>query len=101
MRPPVLKADSLATVEIGMASTSRAKLDNIGNLVDCPFHQVRISNFLQSSSHSSAKYLSNSVLLPLLQLLVVPLFSFIFFAILVFNFLALSPPCLDGGESLG
>jgi hypothetical protein len=42
----VLKADSLATVEIGIASTSLAIEDKMGNLLDCPFHQARISNFL-------------------------------------------------------
>jgi hypothetical protein len=38
MRPLVLNADSEAIVEIGIASTSQAKRDKIGNLCSDGFH---------------------------------------------------------------
>lgn len=59
-RPPVLKADSEATVEIGIAKRSRAMRDSIGNLLALPFQYLRMSNPSLSSSLSSEKYLSSS-----------------------------------------
>jgi hypothetical protein len=54
-RPPVENADSDATVEIGIARTSRAKHANTGNLDELTFHQANMSNFGPSSSGSSAR----------------------------------------------
>ncbi|WVZ49310.1 hypothetical protein U9M48_000679 [Paspalum notatum var. saurae] len=54
-RPPVLKADPDATVDIGIASRSRAIRDNIENLLALSFHHFRVSKSFLSSSFSSAK----------------------------------------------
>jgi hypothetical protein len=57
-RPLVLNADSEATVEIGMASTSRAISASIGYLIPLTFHQPKISkSFI--IFHSSIEYRSN------------------------------------------
>ena len=42
--PPVLKADSEATVEMGIANTSRANWENAGYFEELAFHQANISN---------------------------------------------------------
>jgi len=43
-RPLLLKADSEATVEIGMANTSRAIAARIGYFGALTFHQLRCQN---------------------------------------------------------
>ncbi|KAF5951936.1 hypothetical protein HYC85_009880 [Camellia sinensis] len=44
IRPPVLKADSEATVETGIANTSRAMSDNTLYFVALTFHYSKMSN---------------------------------------------------------
>ena len=61
IRPPVLKADSEATVETGIANTSRAIRERTRYLDELTFHQFNISKKPTASSQSSFKYLSNSV----------------------------------------
>ena len=63
IRPLVLKADSDATVETGIASTSRAKWAKTGSLGALSFHQTRMSIFLFLSSVSSLRYLSRCSLI--------------------------------------
>jgi len=60
-RPPVLNADSEATVVIGIAKTSRATLARTGNFDEFIFHHIKASKVLHGGSTSSAKYLSISV----------------------------------------
>jgi hypothetical protein len=59
-RPPVINADSEATVVIGMTNTIRAIWASTGNLVEFTFHQFKISKFSFGFSISSIKYRSNS-----------------------------------------
>ena len=61
--PPVLNADSEATVETGTASTSLANLDNTWYLFELAFHHPNISNCISPLllSQFSAKYLSISL----------------------------------------
>jgi hypothetical protein len=59
-RPPVLNADSEATVEIGMANTSRAIFVRIVYLDALTFYQPKISKSFIVFSHSSSEYRSNS-----------------------------------------
>jgi hypothetical protein len=58
--PPVLKAYSEGTVEAGTASTSFAKRDNIGYLLEFTFQYSNISNSLVIFSRLSARYLDHS-----------------------------------------
>lgn len=81
IRPVVLKTDSEATVETGIARISRANWDNTGNLEELTFHHARMSNLLSSGSVSSERYFSSS---DLLQPLPEPL-SFNFLAITDFS----------------
>jgi hypothetical protein len=55
MRPPLLNADSDATVEIGMANISRAISAMIGYLGALTFHQSKMSNSFVDASHPSKK----------------------------------------------
>jgi len=59
-RPPVLNADSEATVVMGMANTIRAIWASTENLVEFTFHQFKISKFAFGFSTSSIKYRSIS-----------------------------------------
>jgi hypothetical protein len=59
-RPPVLTADSDATVEMGMDRTLCAKHAIIGNQEEYSFHQSKISNLLVCGSTYLARYFSNS-----------------------------------------
>jgi len=60
-RPPVLNANSEATVVIGIAKTSRATSDRTGNFPEFIFHHIKASKVLQGGSTSFAKYRSISV----------------------------------------
>jgi hypothetical protein len=52
-QPPVLNADSEATVVTGMANTSRATSERIGNFVEVTFYQFKISKVVLGDSTSS------------------------------------------------
>jgi hypothetical protein len=55
-RHPLLKADSEAMVEIGMANTSRPISGRGGYFGALTFHQFKMSNSLIFASHPSNKY---------------------------------------------
>ena len=65
MHPPVLKADSEATVKTGTTNTSLAILDSTRYLSELAFHHPKISNFTSLLlSQFSTKYFSISFLHP-------------------------------------
>ena len=67
-RPPVLKVDSDAIVETGIANTSRAIWERTWYLEEFIFHHIKMSKSSTSgSSEDSNKYLSNSDLLSTLS----------------------------------
>jgi hypothetical protein len=55
-RPLMVKADSKATVGMGIDKISRAIWASIGNLVEFTFHQFKISKLAFNFSTSSVKY---------------------------------------------
>jgi hypothetical protein len=55
-RHPLLKADSKATVEIGMANTSRAIAGRVGYFGALTFHQFKMIKSIIFASHPSNKY---------------------------------------------
>ena len=65
IHPPILKADSDATMDIGTAKISRAMCERIGNLAVFSFHQSEMLKSSESSCKTSSKYTSTSLLLSL------------------------------------
>lgn len=55
-RPLLLKADSEATMEIGMTNTSRAITARVGYFGTLTFHQFKMSKSIIFTSHPSNKY---------------------------------------------
>jgi hypothetical protein len=60
IRPPLLKADSDAIVEIGIVNTSWATFARIGYFGALTFHQSKILKSWVAASHRSDKYRSTS-----------------------------------------
>ena len=60
-RPPVLKANSKAAVDTGIAMKSHATSEKITYLVEFTFHQAKISKPSLFFSLASLRYLSTSV----------------------------------------
>ena len=67
-RPAVLKTDSEGTVEAGGVSKSRVRMENIGYIDSCDFHDAKISKFLNSEFASISGGYSTSRISGLLVL---------------------------------